>query len=67
PSPRGRGAGGEGETLHKSGFHVNLTPLGQCLAPTICRLLLSNWYKISLLYALALRVDDFINSSTHPL
>ncbi|EKE97196.1 hypothetical protein FDUTEX481_05282 [Tolypothrix sp. PCC 7601] len=28
PSPCGRGAGGEGETLHKSGFHVKLTPMG---------------------------------------
>ncbi|EKF02653.1 hypothetical protein FDUTEX481_06821, partial [Tolypothrix sp. PCC 7601] len=28
PSPCGRGAGGEGETLHKSEFHVKLTPMG---------------------------------------
>ncbi|BAY99790.1 hypothetical protein NIES37_37730 [Tolypothrix tenuis PCC 7101] len=27
PSPGGRGAGGEGETLQPSGFHVKLTPL----------------------------------------
>ncbi|EKF03893.1 hypothetical protein FDUTEX481_03087 [Tolypothrix sp. PCC 7601] len=27
PSPCGRGAGGEGETFHKSGFHVKLTPM----------------------------------------
>ncbi|EKE98678.1 hypothetical protein FDUTEX481_03593 [Tolypothrix sp. PCC 7601] len=31
PSPGGRGAGGEGETLHKSGFHVKLTPMGIAL------------------------------------
>ncbi|EKF03329.1 hypothetical protein FDUTEX481_02603, partial [Tolypothrix sp. PCC 7601] len=29
--PRGRGAGGEGETLHKSGFHFKLTPMGTAL------------------------------------
>ncbi|EKE97206.1 hypothetical protein FDUTEX481_05292 [Tolypothrix sp. PCC 7601] len=28
PSPCGRGAGGEGETLHKSEFHVKLTLMG---------------------------------------
>ncbi|EKF06083.1 adenylosuccinate synthetase [Tolypothrix sp. PCC 7601] len=31
PSPGGRGAGGEGETLHKSGFQVKLTPLGTAM------------------------------------
>ncbi|EKE98566.1 hypothetical protein FDUTEX481_03870 [Tolypothrix sp. PCC 7601] len=31
PSPGGRGVGGEGETLHKSGFHVKLTPLGTAM------------------------------------
>ncbi|BAY94273.1 hypothetical protein FDUTEX481_02981 [Tolypothrix sp. PCC 7601] len=31
PSPCGRGAGGEGETLHKSGFHVKLTRRGNAL------------------------------------
>uniref|UniRef100_UPI0005EAC41A hypothetical protein n=1 Tax=Tolypothrix sp. PCC 7601 TaxID=1188 RepID=UPI0005EAC41A len=27
PSPCGRGAGGEGETLQPGGFHVKLTPM----------------------------------------
>ncbi|RCJ18077.1 hypothetical protein A6S26_29390 [Nostoc sp. ATCC 43529] len=27
PSPKGRGAGGEGKTLSQSGFHVRLTPM----------------------------------------
>ncbi|EKE98934.1 hypothetical protein FDUTEX481_03122 [Tolypothrix sp. PCC 7601] len=31
PSPCGRGAGGEGETLQPSGFHVKLTRRGNAL------------------------------------
>ncbi|EKF00472.1 hypothetical protein FDUTEX481_08904, partial [Tolypothrix sp. PCC 7601] len=35
PSPCGRGAGGEGETLQLSEFHVKLTPLS---LPHTCQL-----------------------------
>ncbi|EKF04161.1 hypothetical protein FDUTEX481_02129 [Tolypothrix sp. PCC 7601] len=38
PSPTGRRAGGEGETLHKSGFHVKFTPMSPALPLTICRI-----------------------------
>ncbi|WP_339375982.1 hypothetical protein [Calothrix sp. NIES-2098] len=31
PYPCGRGAGGEGETLQPSGFHVKLTPMGNAM------------------------------------
>ncbi|EKF02780.1 hypothetical protein FDUTEX481_05580 [Tolypothrix sp. PCC 7601] len=31
PSPCGRGAQGEGETLQPSSFHVKLTPLGMAV------------------------------------
>ncbi len=31
PSPGGRGAGGEGETLQPNGFHVKLTPMGNAV------------------------------------
>ncbi|EKF01947.1 hypothetical protein FDUTEX481_07380, partial [Tolypothrix sp. PCC 7601] len=48
PSPAGRGVGGEGENLATKRVSREVNTTGQCLAPTICRILFSNWYDKSM-------------------